>query len=102
MILCHPLKLIFFTSKKVGGTSFEIALSSYCGPDCVITPISARDEQSRTALGFPGPQNYDAQTWPDGSRTTARFHNHMPAAAAEIPWEIWRTYRKIAILRDPF
>ncbi len=39
MIICHPLKLIFIKTKKVGGTSFEVTLSSFCDDDSIITPI---------------------------------------------------------------
>jgi len=39
MIICPPLKLIFIKTKKVGGTSSEIALSSFCDDDSIITPI---------------------------------------------------------------
>jgi len=104
MIVCHPLKLIFVKTKKVGGTSFEIALSSFCGPDCVVTPISQEDEVIRSRLGYRGPQNFDRPSWPDGSQSDTGFYNHMPAdeARRHIPDEIWRTYRKVTIRRDPF
>lgn len=58
MIICHPLRLIFIKTKKVGGTSFEIALSKFCGPDCIIAPIGRQDEDIRKQLGFRGPQNH--------------------------------------------
>ena len=73
MIICHPLKLIFIKTKKVGGTSFEIALSSFCDASSVITPISGADEQTRASLGYPGPQNHQTQIWPDGTETEAQF-----------------------------
>ncbi|MEP1768518.1 MAG: hypothetical protein ABJJ53_18015 [Sulfitobacter sp.] len=104
MIICHPLKLIFLKTKKVGGTSFEIALSSFCGPDCVITPISPNDEQTRQDLGYKGAQNYENPTWPDGTRSQMTFYNHMSAAQiqANIPRDIWETYQKISMIRDPY
>ncbi len=103
MIVCHPLKLIFLKTKKVGGTSFEIALSRFCGPDCVITPISPSDEEIRAAKGFPGAQNHDRPGWPDGSRSAGRFYNHISAAAARrmIPRGIWESYTRLSIVRDP-
>lgn len=58
MIVCHPLKLIFLKTKKVGGTSFEVALSKYCSTSCVITPISPADECVRAERGYAGPRNY--------------------------------------------
>lgn len=104
MIICHPLKLIFIKTKKVGGTSFEIALSSFCDEDSVITPISPADEESRKALGYRGAQNHQTQRWPGGAETEAQFFNHIPAdqAKALIPQEIWDSYTKVTIWRDPF
>ena len=58
MIIYHPLKLIFVKTKKVGGTSFEIALSKYCSGNCIITEILPEDEQLRQELGFQPAQNF--------------------------------------------
>lgn len=104
MIISHTRKLIFIKTKKVGGTSFEIALSKFCGPECVITPLAGRDEKARAALGFRGAQNFRGSRWPDGSRAEGAFDSHEPAARvkARIPAEIWRSYRKITIWRNPF
>jgi hypothetical protein len=62
MIVCHERKIIFVKTKKVGGTSFEIALSKFCGPNCIITPITPADEDLRKSLGFRGAQNYTIDT----------------------------------------
>ncbi len=104
MIICHPLKLIFLKTKKVGGTSFEIALSSFCDPQSIITPITPADEQTRQALGYCGSQNFDQPQWPDGSTSNGVFFNHMTArqAKALIPADIWDSYTKITIVRDPY
>ncbi|MDC0656786.1 hypothetical protein N6L27_02095 [Leisingera sp. SS27] len=104
MIICHPLKLIFIKTKKVGGTSFEIALSSFCDGTSIITPISPDDENIRAELGYPGAQNYQHQIWPDGTETEAEFFNHIPASQAKplIPQEIWGSYTKVTIWRDPY
>ncbi|AUQ74468.1 hypothetical protein [Phaeobacter piscinae] len=104
MIICHPLKLIFIKTKKVGGTSFEIALSSYCDANSIITPISAKDEETRRELSYPGPQNHKAQIWPDGNEGSEAFFNHMTAGQirAAVPQDIWESYTKITIWRDPY
>jgi hypothetical protein len=110
MIICHPLRLIFLKCIKVGGTSFEIALSRHCGPRCVITPILKRDETVRLALGYRGAQNYENTAWyRDGedrpyARSRGTFVNHFPAASVRraIPPDIWRDYRVVAIVRNPF
>ena len=102
MIICHPLKIIFIKTKKVAGTSFEIALSAFCGPDCVITPISAKDEITRKNLGFRGPQNFLTQDALTASE--AGFYNHMTAGEvrALIPKQVWDEYLKVTIVRNPF
>lgn len=94
MIICHPLRIIFIKTKKVGGTSFEIALSKFCREDCVITPLMAGDEKLRARLGHRGAQNWEA----DG------FTAHASAAEvkAAVGDETWHGYRKITIWRNPF
>jgi len=105
MIVCHERKLIFVKSKKVGGTSFEIALSKFCGPDCIITPITQQDEHLRFSLGYRGAQNYIDYNWTaDKVQTRGKFYNHMPALeiANAIPKRVWIDYTKITIVRNPF
>ena len=105
MIVCHPLKLLFVKTKKVGGTSFEIALSAFCGEDCLITPITRADEETRTAMGFRGAQNYENPRWPGfNAETKGIFYNHMPAGQIKsgVPKALWDNYRKITIVRNPF
>ena len=92
MIVCHPLKIIFVKTKKVAGTSFEIALSNYCGDNCIITPIA--EEKYREDLGIRGSQNYSENN----------FVNHTPAHSIKqkLPREIWNSYKKISICRNPY
>ena len=51
MILSHRWRFIFIKGRKVAGTSVEMALSTLCGPDDVITPFNPRDEAERMRLG---------------------------------------------------
>jgi len=39
--------LIFIMTKKTAGTSIELALGPYCGPEDILTPISARHDLQR-------------------------------------------------------
>lgn len=105
MIICHTARLVFVKTKKVGGTSFEIALSRHCGPDCIITPISERDEAVRARLGFRGPQNHEPGTARAlGVAADAAFYNHMPAKdiKAALPDRLWADYKTVSITRNPY
>jgi hypothetical protein len=112
MIVSHRHRYIFVRSRKTAGTSVEIALSKFCGPDDIISRDA--DDALRRELGYPGPQNdggvplryYTFGEWrrllTRGER--ARFKNHMPAARirALVGEEVWRSYYKFAIERDPW
>ena len=110
MIICHPLKIIFLKTKKVGGTSFEIALSKFCDTDCIITPVGSEAEATRKGLGFRGAQN-DLEEGRIGflnpehinSRIRGNFKNHDPAnkVARQVDPDIFDGYLKISIHRDP-
>jgi hypothetical protein len=112
MIVSHRHRFIFVRTRKTGGTSVEIALSKFCGPDDVITRDT--DDALRRELGYPGPQNdggialraYTFSEWrrllTRGER--ARFKNHTPAARirALVGEDVWRSYYKFSIERNPW
>ncbi len=94
MIICHPARVIFIKTKKVGGTSFEIALSKFCGEDCVITPLMTKDENIRKRRGYRSAQNWEAPGF--------SAHSSAAEVKAAVAPEIWSTYRKVTIWRNPF
>lgn len=112
MIVSHRHRFIFVRTRKTAGTSVEIGLSKFCGPDDIITRDA--DDALRRELGYPGPQNdggipWTAYTFSEWRRfltrgERARFKNHTPAARirALVGEEIWRSYYKFAIERDPW
>jgi hypothetical protein len=113
MIVSHVHRFIFIKTRKTAGTSVEIALSKYCGPDDIITRITPEDEALRTELGHRGPQNYaiSPRYWRAADLVRAlwgerpgRFYNHMPAAKirARLGTRIWNSYYKIAFERNPW
>lgn len=110
MIICHDLKLIFVKTKKVAGTSFEIALSKYCNQHDIITPITEPDERTRAALGFQGPTNYAFHhrlkymlSQHANRKISGRFLGHMSSEkiCKNIGQPLFAAYTKVSIQRDP-
>lgn len=114
MILSHEHKFIFLRTIKTAGTSVEIALSKFCGPRDVLTPMSPVDSETRRALGYRGAQNYWLPLHEHGLRDLARlvvrrkrtrkFYHHMTATEvrALVGDDIWNSYYKLAIDRNPW
>ena len=117
MIFLRDHNILFLKPRKVGGTSFEIALTRFAGPNDIVTPISTADEATRTALGFGGPRNHliplpELPRLPPrkilsalrGGRARNRFFNHMPAVQARhfLGAEVFDHARKVSIVRNPY
>lgn len=113
MIISHSHKFIFLKTNKTAGTSIEIALSKFCGPEDIITPISPADEETRRKLGYPGPQNYSLPISSYSVRDVARvlikrkkknLYNHITAkeVKAYIDDQAWNSYYKFCVERNPW
>ncbi len=113
MIVSHEHKFIFVKTTKTAGTSIEVALSTYCGPRDIITPISPEDEGLRDAAGGLPPQNYRiglrslgvSGLWRVLRTGKARqFRNHSPATYIRqyVGEQVWNSYYKFTVERDPF
>jgi len=113
MIISHKHKFIFIKTEKTAGTSIEISLSKYCGPDDVITPISPEDELKRKKLGYRGPQNYKVPFSKYSmidclkslySRKLKYFYNHIGASEIMqyVDQETWDSYFKFSFERNPW
>lgn len=111
MIVSHKHKFIFVKTRKTAGTSLEIGLSQYCGPDDIITPITKEDEQIRSEMGFRGPQNYEfpLRNAKDilnkvRGRQQRGYYNHM--TSNEIIYHlgrgVWDDYFTFSIEREPY
>ena len=95
MIVSRAHRFVFIKTRKTAGTSIEIALSRHCGPDDLVTRISADDEKLRAAAGGVGPQNDD---------TDPSSYAHMGARRVieVIGRETWDDYFTFAVERNPF
>ena len=114
MIVSHRHKFIFVKTHKTAGTSVEIALSKFCGPKDIITPVSKVDEQTRTELGYRSPQNYrkplltySTKEWKRlvlKKKRVNRFYNHMPATEIRrwVGEGVWSSYFKFCFERNPW
>lgn len=130
MILSHRYKFIFLKTGKVGGTSLEIALSKFLGPDDVVTPVSLADDEKRHALGFTTPQNYhkglsemgigdlleygrrsfqesliaEERRWRVARKYPKKFRNHITAERLKplLGEGIWNEYYKFTVERNPW
>lgn len=115
MIILHHEELIFLKPRKVAGTSFEIALSTFADKSSVITPIDARDEEIRSHLTGFKPQNFKFtprdyvlgfRSWKSlvNRHDRMKFWNHIDAKNVKlrVGEDVWNQYRKISVIRNPF
>lgn len=85
MIISYKYNFIFIKTQKTAGTSIEICLSKYLGPDDIITPVSPLDETIRNSIGGRGPQNHEdisylpviKAIWRTLKRNRGIFNSHM-------------------------
>lgn len=119
MIVSHAHKFIFIKSRKTGGTSVEIGLSKYAGPEDIITPITPRDELVRIEFGNPcqnfsssrcgeveyveSLRNGEVDYLPGWVKKSQVYFNHMTYSQIKelLPSEL-ETYHTVSIERHPF
>jgi hypothetical protein len=119
MIFSKLHKFIFIKGRKVAGTSTEIALSTICGPDDIITTIGQSDELMRISRGAQA-QNYSSdpvaeRAYIEQLKVTplknisglkppkGPFLNHMPLSKVlELCGDVRSEYKIIAVDRNPY
>jgi hypothetical protein len=96
MIVSHSHSFIYLRTRKTASTALEIALSTVCGSQDVITPFCPRDEGVRAEAGGRGPQNLEP-------RNGVVPRNHLPAESvrAFVGDDVWARYRVFSVDRDP-
>ncbi|MDC0572447.1 hypothetical protein OAO91_03285 [Luminiphilus sp.] len=91
MVILHEPKLIFLKAGKVGGSSLEIALSFFAGPEDVITPIDEDWFRKKTA-GFRSAQNF----------RELGAYNHMTPSEVRERFQHFSEYETVAVIRCPW
>jgi hypothetical protein len=113
MIVSRRFGYIFLKTARTAGTSTEIALSRFAGPDDIISPIMKEDEILRRREGGCGPQHHHARpgqpAWQGRLRTLLRrghclFRNHMSAQELRplLPEQLWNDSFRFCVERNPF
>jgi len=112
LILSHKYKFIFIKTRKTAGSSLELYLSKYCGPEDIVTPIGPKENTH--------PRNYRGyfNPIPELRMKNVRFvrgiiprllkrmrySQHIAAAVVKtrLPEYIWDNYFKFCIERNPW
>lgn len=96
MIASFTNDFVFVKTRKVGGTSLEIVLSSWCSGEDICSPIPPEDEELRARYGGAA-RNFRG---PGGG---VRFYNHMPAADIRFALpELWERAFTFSVDRHPY
>ena len=113
MIVNHEYRFIFLKTRKTAGSSLEVALSQFCGPDDIITGLLPSEEELKREMGFRTAQNFlpplrRYTTW-DWMRLALRWRRqHLSAhtlavnARRYLGKRIWNSYFKFSFERNPF
>lgn len=105
VIISHQHRFIFVKTAKVAGTSFELAMRPYLGPDDIATPVVAYDEKLAQELGLPGPCNFGPSYWycmcNQGGKGAFNEHSWAYEIRGLLGSGIWDDYYTFTIERDP-
>ncbi len=118
MIVSHARRFIFVKTSKTAGSSIELLLSKFCGPDDIVTPgLEAKNEQFAEFSESRRPRNLEIPwhravllSLPPYVRAKKHlqfrrtYYDHMPAFRIKrtLPASIWDTYYKFSIVRNPY
>lgn len=124
MIASRKHNFIFLKTMKTAGTSIELALSPHCGPNDIITPISAQHDIRRLKNDGVAPRNFAPRDVVDryrkalkkgnpklikralrgdrGRLDTMRTHVTCRRVREFVGEDFWRAAFKFAVERHPY
>lgn len=94
MIASKTNGFIFLKTRKTGGTSVELVLSTWCASPDVLSPLFAPDEQTRKAIGGCAPVV-------ELNGTPIKAHMSAKLVRQTFP-ALWESAYKISIERHPY
>lgn len=89
MIISHKHRFIFLKTRKTGGSSVQVAMTSVCGDDDIVVG----NDSDHT--GENSDRNLDHSF-------TRNAHANLPQIKLALPAEIWISYLKVAFVRNPW
>lgn len=97
MIISHTYKFVFIKTRKTAGTSTEVALSRYLGPNDIATEISPADELIRKVSGGSA-QNFIQNV---GGANICLMNHHSTTVARKVLGDAAKDYFFFTVERDP-
>jgi hypothetical protein len=104
--------VLFLKPRKVAGSSFELALSKYAGPNCILTPLS--EEGVRLENGYRGAQNFHKPLRQWSTKDIIKYaalrgrpkiltgHESAEIVKMHLGAEKFKNAFKVSIVRNPF
>jgi hypothetical protein len=104
MIVSHRHRFIFIKTAKTAGSSVERALKPFCGPDDVFTGAGPLSESANVKRGLRSLGLYVPGEIRRRFPQISGFYAHMPARQVRslVGPEVWNTYFKFSIERNPW
>lgn len=100
MLVSHSHAFIYLKTRKTAGTLVEMALQPWCMPS-LDDPVEERTHAIVSGRGVVGQR---MTPWEELRREDRIWFNHIPAVQLRnlLGDRIWRRYRKIIVIRNPF
>ena len=103
-LVSHDHRFIFLETRKTAGTSVEMYLQPFCTPPG--TPVEEWGEAIVSKHGIVGQRlgkkGREAPPPPGVERNVWFSHQDCEDLRSKLPADVWKTYEKITVVRNPF